>query len=138
MSDSWDLLSYMHGPSCIPGLDGSDVIDGSQGQGKLGHSLYEREAKDKQRSMDPEVRTLCITFIIHRYTRCTYVYVHECPITIITHIANNLQISNKHPASSTCCILALSKSIFTQGYQNGVQNAKVTVYRSLGTKRFYL
>mmetsp|Transcript_41223 Transcript_41223/g.86549 ORF Transcript_41223/g.86549 Transcript_41223/m.86549 type:complete len:210 (+) Transcript_41223:82-711(+) len=53
--DSWDFLTYTRGPSCIPGLTGSDVIQGSIGRGKNGHSLYEQDAEDKRILMDPEL-----------------------------------------------------------------------------------
>ena len=55
--DNWNLLAYMRGPSCVPGLAGKDVLEGSVGQGKNGHSLYERDATSKQLLLDEELQS---------------------------------------------------------------------------------
>ena len=51
--DNWDIISYMRGPSCIPGLKGADVLQGSEGLAKHCGGLYERNREDKRRLMDP-------------------------------------------------------------------------------------
>ena len=57
-SDSGDFMSYMRGPSSIPGLTGSDVIAGSAGQGAFGgHCLYEQRNKaDRERLQNPTLQ----------------------------------------------------------------------------------
>ena len=50
-NDDFDFMSYMKRPSCIPGLNGSDIIAGCQGDNIS--FAYGRDTSDKHKLLDP-------------------------------------------------------------------------------------